>query len=80
LKRCFRKVFQLYPAHVEEIENTKGPILEDFSVLQEFEDVFQETPGFPPRREIDFSIYLVPRSAPVSNYRMRTPELKELQM
>jgi hypothetical protein len=67
---------------VEEPDNTKGPILEDFSVLQEFEDVFQEIPGFPPRREIDFSIDLVSGAAPVSKtpYRMRTPELKELQM
>jgi hypothetical protein len=39
---------------VEEPDNTKGPSLEDFSVLHEFEDVFQEIPIFPPRREIDF--------------------------
>jgi hypothetical protein len=63
-------------------KNTKGPSLEYFSVLQEFEDVFQEIPGFPPKREIDFSIDLVPGAAPVSKtpYRMSTPELKELQM
>jgi hypothetical protein len=69
-------------AHVEEPNNTKGPSLEDFSVLQEFEDVFQEIPGLPPRREIDFSIDLVPGVALVSKtpYRMSTPELKELQM
>jgi hypothetical protein len=67
---------------VEEPNNTKGPSLEDFSVLQEFEDVFQEIPRLPPRREIDFSIDLVPGDAPVSKtpYRMSTPELKELQM
>jgi hypothetical protein len=82
LKRCFRKGCQLYAAHVEEPVDTKGPSLEYFSVLQEFEDVFQEIPGFPPRREIDFSIDLVPGVAPVSKtpYRMSTPELKELQM
>jgi hypothetical protein len=36
----------------------------------------------PPKREIDFSINLVPGVAPVSKilYRMSTPELKELQM
>jgi hypothetical protein len=44
LKRFFRKGCQLYGFHVEEIENTKGPSLEDFSVLQEFEDVFKEIP------------------------------------
>jgi hypothetical protein len=40
LKRCFRKGFQLYVAHVEETKKKKGPSLEYFSVLQEFEDVF----------------------------------------
>jgi hypothetical protein len=65
---------------VEEPDNTKGPSLEDFSLLQEFEDVIQEIPGFPPSREIDFSVDLFPGAAPVSKtpYRMSTPELKEL--
>jgi hypothetical protein len=78
LKRCFRKGCQLYAAHVEELDNTKGLSLEYFLVLWEFEDVFQEIPGFPPRREIDFSIDLVPGAAPVSKtpYRMRTLDLK----
>jgi hypothetical protein len=51
-------------------------------VLQEFEDVFQEIPRFPPKREIDLSIDLVLGAAPVSKipYIMSTPELKELQM
>jgi hypothetical protein len=41
-------------------------------------DVFQEIPGFPPKREIDFSIDLVPGASLVSKtpYRMSTPELK----
>jgi hypothetical protein len=75
LKRCFRKGCQLYAAYVEDLDNMKGPRLEYFSVLQEFEDVFQEILGLPPRREIDFSIYLVPRAAPVSKtpYKMSTP-------
>jgi hypothetical protein len=82
LKICFRKGCQLYAAHVEDPDNTKGTSLEYFLVLQEFEDVFQEIPGFPPRREIDFSIDLVSGVAPVSKtpYRMRTLDLKELQM
>jgi hypothetical protein len=82
LKRCFMKECQLYAAHVEETNNTNGASLEYFSVLQEFEYVFQEILRFPPRREIDFLIDLVPGAAPVSKtpYRMSTPELKELQM
>jgi hypothetical protein len=82
LKICFRKGCQLYATHVEELDNTKGPSLKYFSVLQEFKDVFQEIPIFPPRREIYFSIDLVPGAAPVSKtpYIMSTLELKELQM
>jgi hypothetical protein len=65
LKRCFRKGFQLYVAQMEEPENTKGPSLEEFSILQEFEEVFKEILGFPPKREIDFSIDLMPGVSPV---------------
>jgi hypothetical protein len=65
----------LYAAHVEELEKTKGTSLEEFSVIQEFEDVFQEILGFPPKREIYFSIDLVPGVAQVSKtpYKMSTP-------
>jgi hypothetical protein len=44
--------------------------------------VLKEVPRLPPRRDIDFSINLMPRATPVSKtpYRMSTPELKELQM
>jgi hypothetical protein len=82
LKRCFRKGFQLYISHVEELENTKGPSIEDLSTLQESEDVFQEILGLPLRREIDFSIDLVPGASLVAKtpYRMSTIELKELPM
>jgi hypothetical protein len=34
LKICFRKGCQLYANHVEDPYNTKGPSLEDFSILQ----------------------------------------------
>eukprot|EP00253_Pinus_taeda_P015939 PITA_15939 len=49
----------------------------------EFTDVFpEEIPGLPPRRNIDFTIELIPGVAPVSRapYRMSTPELTELKM
>jgi hypothetical protein len=56
--------------------------LEDHEVLKELKDIFQEVPRLPPRRDIDFSINLIPGVAPVSKapYRMSTPELKELQL
>ena len=82
LKICFKKGCQLYASHVEEPKNINVPRLEYFSILQEFEDVFQDTSGLPPRREIVFSIDLVHGASPVSKtpYRMSTPELKELQL
>jgi hypothetical protein len=60
----------------------KEPSLEYYLVLKEFEDVFEELLGLPPKRDIDFSIDLILGDAPVSNtpYRMRMLELKELQM
>jgi hypothetical protein len=63
---------------VEEASQDVVSNLEDHSVLQEFKDVFQEVPGLPPKRDIDFSINLMPEAAPVSKapYRMSMPELK----
>jgi hypothetical protein len=54
--------------------------MEDHEVLKEFKDVFQEVLALPPRRDIDFSINLMPRAALVSKapYIMSTPKLKEL--
>ena len=46
-------------------------------------DIFpEEIPGLPPQREIDFSIEIVPGSAPVSKipYRMSIVELSELKI
>ena len=67
---------------MEEVFQKVVSNLEDHRVLKEFEDVFQEVPGLPPKRDIDFSINLMPGATPVSKdpYRMSTPEMKELQM
>ena len=51
-------------------------------VVREFEDVFpEEVPSLPPRREVEFSIDLVPGAGPVSiaSYRMAPAELVELK-
>jgi hypothetical protein len=82
LKKCYRKGCQIFASHMAETAKDKLPNLEDYAVLEGFEDVFKEVQGLPPRRDIDFSINLMPGAAPVlkTPYRMSTPELKELQM
>jgi hypothetical protein len=82
LKKCYRRGCQIFVAHMEETPEDKVPNLEDYVVLKEFDDVFKEVTGQPPRRDIDFSINLIPGAMPVSMnpYRMSTPELKEMQM
>ena len=77
LNNFYRKGFQLYAAHILEAPENETPRLEEFHVLQEFRDVFpDEIPGLPLKRNIDFTIELVPGAAPVSKtpYRMSTPE------
>jgi hypothetical protein len=44
-----------------------GKALEDIRVVNEFPDVFPEDlPGMPPDRDIEFSIELIPGTAPIS--------------
>ena len=52
-------------------------------MLQEFRDVFPyEVIGLSPKRDIEFTIELVPGVAPFSKtpYRMSTPKMLELKM
>jgi hypothetical protein len=67
---------------MEEAYKDEVPNLEDHAVLEYFEYVFKEVLGLPPKRDIDFSINLMPGATPISKtpYRMSTPEVKELQM
>eukprot|EP00253_Pinus_taeda_P020294 PITA_20294 len=65
-----------------ETKNKENP-LEHLPVIKEFADVFpEEIPGLPPKRDIDFTIELIPGAAPVlrTPYRMSVPELTELKM
>ena len=67
---------------MEETPKDKVPNLEDHAVMEYFEYVFKEVLRLPPKRDIDFSINLMPGAAPVSKtpYIVSTPELKEMQM
>jgi hypothetical protein len=80
VKRCLRQGCRLYV--VEAVKERKGPSLDQYSVLSEFQDVFpNELPGLPPERELDFTIELKPGAEPISKtpYRMTALELCEFQ-
>jgi hypothetical protein len=65
------------------VKERKGPSLDQYPVLSEFQDVFpDELPGLPPERELDFTIELKLGAEPISKtlYQMIAPKLCELQM
>jgi hypothetical protein len=80
LKKSFMKGCQFVSSHMKEAVGDNVEIIEDHLVLKYFEDIFGEILGFPPKRDNDFSIYLMQGDASVSKtpYKMGTPELKEL--
>eukprot|EP00253_Pinus_taeda_P022443 PITA_22443 len=84
LEKCIRKGCQMYAIQVGFADSKgKAATLDNIPVVREFADVFpEEIPGLPPKRNIDFTIELIPGAAPVSRapYRMSVPELTELKM
>jgi hypothetical protein len=81
VNQCLRQRCRLYV--VEVVNERKGPSLDQYPVLLEYQDVFlNELPGLPPKRELDFTIEIKPGAEPISKtpYRMTAPELCELQM
>jgi hypothetical protein len=72
-------------AHIKvqlQLNALKESRLEDIPVVNEFQDVFpQELPGMPPDREIEFTIDLIPGTAPIAQapYKMGPKELVELK-
>eukprot|EP00253_Pinus_taeda_P017239 PITA_17239 len=84
LVKCIRNKCQIYAVQVGFADSVdKAATVKDIPVVQEFADVFpEEIPGLPPRRDLDFTIELIPGAAPVSRapYRMSVPELTELKM
>ena len=70
LKRVVRKGCKVYAVTVtneENLNNIDKLKLEDIPVLKEYADVFlEEISGLPPKRELDFTIELVPSAVPNS--------------
>jgi hypothetical protein len=85
--QCRKKSILLTSPQGERIEygtvnSVEGKALEDIRVVSEFPDVFPEDlPGMPPNRDIEFSIELIPSTAPISKrpYRMDVKDLAELK-
>ena len=77
-----RKGCEAYLAYV--IDTVKArPSVSDIPTVSDFSDVFpEELKGFPPHREIEFAIDIVPcvTLASITSYRMAPLELKELKL
>ncbi|XP_073064063.1 uncharacterized protein [Primulina eburnea] len=72
--------YLIYAVDVTEKKKEVG--IEDIPIVAEFADVFpDEIPGFPPAREVEFGIELMPGISPISRapYRMAPAELRELK-
>ena len=77
------KVFVMHVMNAEHMNKEDTLKFDDKPILKEFSDLFlKEIPGLPPKRELDFTIELVPRFVPNSKapYRMNILELKELKI
>jgi hypothetical protein len=64
------------------VNSVEGNALEYIRVVNEFPNVFPEDlPGMPPDRDIEFSIELIPGTAPIPKrpYRMDVKDLAELK-
>ena len=64
------------------VSQLEGTTIEDILIVNEYPDVFlEELPGMPPERDIEFTIELLPRTAPIAKrpYRMGVNELAELK-
>ena len=65
-------------------DSKRGQIeLENILIVREFSNVFpEELPGIPLEREVDLSIEILPRTAPISRapYIMAPTEFKELKI
>ena len=75
-----KKGYQGYLAYI--VENYKDAKLDDIPIVRDYPDIFSdELPGLPPKREVEFTIELVPGRTPIlkAPYRMAPLELKELK-
>jgi len=77
--KMMKKGCQGYLCTIETAE-LKELDLSGIPVAREFPQVFQEVPGLPPDREIEFTIELVPRTTPISKAPYRTAPAKLMEL
>ena len=80
-QRMLRKGYQGYLAYVVETWK-EGTLVDEIPVVREVPDVFpDDIAGLHPKREVKFTIDLIPRTEPISipPYRMAPAELRELK-
>jgi len=80
VKRSIRKREIIYAVKGKEVEQEDKEVdfLNKYPMSKEYKYVLpKDLPGLPPKREIDFSIDLVPGDEPISRtpYRMNTIEM-----
>ena len=86
MKKVVRKGCKVFVVHIindEQIGKEDKLGFNDIPILQDFLDVFlEEITGLPPKRDLDFTIELVPGAVPNSKapYRMNILELNELKL
>ncbi|XP_019171967.1 PREDICTED: uncharacterized protein LOC109167403 [Ipomoea nil] len=81
MKKYVEKGNELFLCSVENLK-AKGNVAQTIPVVREFLDVFpEEIPSMPPPREVEFSVDLIPGTAPISKapYRLATKEMQELK-
>ena len=69
-----------FKSSLSAIKSTSTEItISQMPIVQDFEDIFQEILGLPPKREINFCIELVPGTSPISKtpYRMTPMEMQD---
>ena len=80
MRKMRQKGEEIYLCLVKDLSLEKQ--IENILIVQEFPDVFpEELSGIPPESDVEFSIDLVPSTAPISKapYRMAPLELQELK-
>ena len=83
VRKLMKKGCELFFYSVQDVSEEVGVNIEDVPIVSKFMDLFSSMiSGMPPTRAIEFTIDLVPRTAPISKvaYTLAPLEMSELKM